>query len=72
MKKVDILKDLWEFIEIDRFSKEYWGQYEKEAKKRFKELGNKKKKEDLQHIYNFKNYGYYNNRKQYLYFDVCN
>lgn len=72
MKKIEILNSLWDFISIDGFSKEYWKQYEELAKERFFKIGLKKLKKDLITLYNLYSYGYYNEFKYKLYYDVCN
>lgn len=72
MKKQEILKELWEHIEIENFANNYWKQYKKEAKNRFFKNGLKKNKKELITIYNLQNYGYYRELKQKLYFDICN
>ena len=72
MKKSDILNSLWDFISIDGFSKNYWGIYEDLAQKSFFKKGMERNKKDLQTIYNLYVYGYYNDEKQKIYYDVLN
>lgn len=72
MKKNEILNSLWNFISTDGFSKNYWGIYEELAQKSFFQKGLKRNKKELQTIYNLYVYGYYNNEKQKIYYDVLN
>lgn len=72
MKKQEILNHLWEFLEIDGFSKRYWGKYEDEAKQNFFKIGINQTKKHLQTTYNLYCYGYYNDIKYKLYYDALN
>ena len=70
MTKKNILIELWEFLSVDGISKNNLKQNETEAKTIFFKNGLKQSKKELQHIYNLKNYGYYNGIKYKLYFEI--
>ena len=72
MKKIEILKSFWDFLSIDGFSKNYWGIYEEKAKNEMLKKGMKLNKKELLQFYNLYCYGYYNNYKQKLYYDILN
>lgn len=70
MKKFEMLKELWDFLKIDNFSKKQFGKYEDIAKNKFFKNGMKKNKKNIINIYNLQNYGYYKNSKIKLYYDI--
>ena len=70
MKKNNILANLWEFLTIENFTKNQFKNFEDIAKIKFFKNGMKKTKKDLQQVYNLQCYGYYNNFKLKLYYDI--
>ena len=70
MKKNNILANLWDFLTIENFTKNQFKNYEDIAKTQFFKNGMKKTKKELQQVYNLQNYGYYNNSKLKLYYDI--
>lgn len=72
MTKQKMLCEMWEFLQRNNFSKNYWGEYETLAKQQFFNKGMKTNKKDLESLYNLFAYGYFYNDQPHLYYKLCN
>lgn len=72
MTKQKMLYEMWEFLQRNNFSKNYWGEYEELAKQKFFNKGMKTNKKDLESFYNLFTYGYFCNDQPHLYYKLCN
>ena len=72
MKKKDMLLNIIEFLTIDGFAKNYWGKYTERVMKDIFKKGQAMKKAELEHVYNLYLYGYYNQNKYKIYYDIVN
>ena len=72
MTKQKMLYEMWEFLQRDNFSKNYWGEYETVAKNIFFIKGMEKSKKELELFYNLFTYGYFYNDQIKLYYRLCN